>query len=170
MSTSPPDRIMGTVRPIDDRVGAVRMEDLYDTPIDDLWSALTDPERLARWMGDVRGDLVVGGTFEARFSSSWTGPGRVEVCDAPHRLLVTLDPGGEEETEVEATLVSEGGRTRLVIEERGLPLVNIGAYGAGWQAHVEDLGRHLRGQDAGDWRARWAALNDAYQALAADLS
>jgi len=44
------DRILGSLRSADDK-GVVRMEDRYDTDIDDLWSALTDPGRLARWYG-----------------------------------------------------------------------------------------------------------------------
>src|SRR5204863_3940045 len=73
--------------------GAVRMEDRYDTDIDDLWSALTEPQRLARWIGDVEGDLRLGGEFRARFTSSWEGAGRVDVCEPPRRRVVTLDPG-----------------------------------------------------------------------------
>src|SRR5712691_12809159 len=33
--------------------GVVRMQDSYDTETDDLWSAFTDPRRLARWIGEV---------------------------------------------------------------------------------------------------------------------
>ena len=29
--------------------GVVRMEDRFDTDVADVWSALTDPSRLARW-------------------------------------------------------------------------------------------------------------------------
>src|SRR5487761_1101663 len=32
---------------LDDGKGAARMEDIYDTDVEDLWSALTDPIRLA---------------------------------------------------------------------------------------------------------------------------
>ena len=66
------------------------MEDRFDTDIDDLWSALTDPRRLARWLGEVEGDLRLGGEFRARFfASGWEGTGRVEACEPPRRLLVT---------------------------------------------------------------------------------
>ena len=59
-------RILGSLRSADGK-GIVRMEDRYDTDIDDLWSALTDPRRLARWLGDIDGDLRLGGEFRARF-------------------------------------------------------------------------------------------------------
>jgi uncharacterized protein YndB with AHSA1/START domain len=59
-------RILGSLRTSDGK-GIVRMQDRYHTDIDDLWSALTEPRRLARWMGEVEGDLRLGGEFRARF-------------------------------------------------------------------------------------------------------
>jgi uncharacterized protein YndB with AHSA1/START domain len=165
-STSRSARIVGTLRRTEDGKGAVRVEDLYDTDIEDLWSALTDPRRLARWLADVDGDLRLGGRIHARFTSTWEGPGRIAVCDAPHRLAVTLSPGEPDETVIEATLAAEQGKTRLVIEERGIPVDEVPYHGAGWQAHVEDLAAHLRGAAAGDWHARWTALKPAYEDLA----
>ena len=163
-------RIVGTLRHIGDGKGAVRMEDTYGTDIDDLWSALTDPDRLGRWLADVKGDLRLGGQIHARFTSTWDGPGRIDVCEAPHHLLVTMDPGTPDETVIEATLVSEQDQTRLVIEERGIPVAEIAAHGAGWQAHVDDLTAHIQGQEPGNWRNRLAELKPAYEDLAARLA
>ena len=111
--------IIGTMRAVDETRGAVRVEEVYDTDIDDLWEACTTPERLARWIAEVSGDLRVGGTIHAVFTSTWTGPGRVEVCDAPHHLLLTMEPGTDDESQMEAWLTEEGSKTRLVVEERG---------------------------------------------------
>src|ERR1700692_3549543 len=55
-------RILGSLRSADGK-GVVRIEDRYDTDIDDLWSAITDPDRLARWHGRIAGDLRLGGEF-----------------------------------------------------------------------------------------------------------
>jgi hypothetical protein len=41
------NRILGSLRSADG-AGVVRIEDRYDTDIDDLWAALADPGRLAR--------------------------------------------------------------------------------------------------------------------------
>ena len=158
-------RILGSMSRIDEKRGAVRMEDVYDTDIADLWSAITEPDRLARWIATVDGDLRVGGSVRTYFTSTWEGPGRIDVCDAPTHLVVTMEPGTDDEAVIEAVLTAEGERTRLVVEERGLPLDGLFKYGAGWQAHIEDLGRHLSG--AGSvWRARWAELAPAYETLA----
>src|SRR5512132_4508483 len=61
------DRILGSLRSSDDK-GVVRMEDRYDTDIDDLWSALTDPGRLTRWIGEVEGDLPSAASSAHTFS------------------------------------------------------------------------------------------------------
>ena len=164
-------RILGSLSSADGK-GVVRMEDHFDTDMDDLWSALTDPTRLARWYGDVEGDLRVGGEYRARlFASGWEGTGRVEACEPPHRLLVsTKEPGRSGEGFIEVTLTADGDHTALVWEERGMPLDLIGAYGAGIQVHVEDLAEHIYGRGRVDAEARWNALMLAYQKLAADLS
>jgi uncharacterized protein YndB with AHSA1/START domain len=151
------------------------MEDRFDTEIDDLWSALTDPSRLARWLGEVEGDLRLGGEFRARFfASGWEGKGRVEACEPPERLLVLTkdadEPDELDEHAIEATLAVDGDQTTLVWEERGMPVDLLAAYGAGVQIHVEDLAAYLAGRELEDTRARWDALHPAYQELAADVS
>ena len=104
-----------TMRALDEKRGAVRVEDVYSTDIDDLWNACTTPERLARWIAEVTGDLRVGGAIHATFTSTWTGSGRIDVCDAPRHLLLALDPDTDDEAELEAWLTEEGDRTRLVV-------------------------------------------------------
>lgn len=154
--------VMGSMRD-EDGTGTVRMQDRYDTDIDDLWSALIEPDRLARWIAEVKGDLRLGGTFYARFTSTWEGPGRVDVCEAPRRLLLTMNPGQPDQTVIEARLTPDGAQTSLVIEERGLPLEDLPGHGAGWQAHVEDLAAYLAGREPADWRTRWVELTPRYQ-------
>src|SRR5260370_22943508 len=88
-SARPATRILGSLRSADGK-GVVRIEDRYHTDIDDLWSALTDPPRLARWYGQVEGDLRPGGEFRLYLESmGWDGTGRVEACEPPRRLLVS---------------------------------------------------------------------------------
>jgi len=161
-------RILGSLRSADGK-GVVRMEDRFGTDIDDLWSALTDPRRLARWLGDFEGDLRLGGEFRARFfASGWEGTGRVDACEPPQRLLVTTRHRDQtEEHAIEATLTADGDQTILVLEERGMPLEQLAAYGAGIQVHVEDLAAYLAGGERCDADARWNELLPAYQDLAA---
>ena len=100
------------------------------------------------------------------FTSSWTGPATIEVCDAPHHLLLTT--GAEDESQVEAWLTTEGAQTRLVVEERGLP-VGLAALlrrrlagapgGSRDRPRVRGScasGRLVVGRAADAWKARYA--------------
>jgi uncharacterized protein YndB with AHSA1/START domain len=164
-------RILGTLRSADGK-GVVRMEDRFDTDIDDVWSAITDPSRLARWYGEVEGDLRVGGEYRARlFATGWKGTGRIEACEPPHRLLVSAkEPDAAEAGLIEVTLAAEGGGTTLVWEERGMPLEFIAGYGAGIQIHVEDLGAYVAGRERVDAEARFGELHPAYKAVWANAT
>jgi uncharacterized protein YndB with AHSA1/START domain len=172
-------RILGSLRSADGK-GVVRIEDRYDTDIDDLWSAITDPGRLARWYGQVEGDLRPGGEFRLHLESDgWDGTGRVEACEPPRRLLVMTREADESwrkghgappfDEAIEATLTADGDQTILVIEVRGMPLDKIAFYGAGWQIHAENLATHLAGRERGDTEARWDELVPPYQDLAATI-
>jgi len=166
-------RILGSLRSADGK-GIVRMQDRFDTGIDDLWSALTDPPRLARWLGEVEGELRVGGEFHAHFyTSGWEGTGRVEVCEPPQRLLV-MTTGADESKEhaIEATLTAHGDHKILVMEERGMPPDQLAGYGAGIQIHIEDLATHIAGKERREAgvKQRWDELLPAYQDLAASTN
>ena len=170
-SNAPGSRILGSLRAADGK-GVVRMEDRFDTGIDDLWSALTDPRRLGRWLGEFEGDLRLGGEFRARFfASGWEGAGRVEACEPPRRLLVITTGTDQPWDEViEAALTADGDQTILVLEESGMPLNLLAAYGAGIQVHIEDLIAHIAGRDRCGADARWRELQPAYEDLAANVS
>jgi len=163
------NRILGSLRSADGK-GVVRMQDRFDTDIDDVWSALTDPLRLARWLGEVAGDLRLGGEYRFHFHASGSeGTGRVEACEPPRRLLLTHGLGQPDVQVIEATLAADGDQTILVVEERGMPVNLLAGYGAGIQVHVEDLGAHLAGRERCDAGARWGELQPAYEDLAAKV-
>lgn len=169
------DRILGSLRSFEGR-GVVRMEERYPSDVDDLWAALTDPDRLARWYGELEGELRLAGDFHARVrASGWQGDGHVEACEPSQRLLLTMRdadpaPGQPDETVIEIVLAADGAETILVLEERGMPLELLAAYGAGIQVHVEDLAAHISGRDPVDAHTRWGELFPSYQALANTIS
>ena len=168
-NSGPGPRILGSLQSAAGK-GIVHIEDRFATDIDDLWSALTEPGRLARWYGQVEGNLRPGGEFRLHVESAdIEAVGRVEACEPPRRLLVTSKEADEPDEEViEATLIADGGQTTLVLDQRGLPLDQLAAYGAGLQVHVEDLAAHIAGRERVT-QGRWGELLPAYQNLAADI-
>ena len=74
---------------------------------------------------------------------------------------------GPYEQVIEVVLAAGGDHTILVLEERGMPVNLLAAYGAGIQVRVEDLAAHLAGRERCDADARWDELTPAYQDLAA---
>lgn len=168
------DRIVGSLRSVGGK-GVVRMEARYASGIDDVWAALTDRDRLARWYGELDGDLRRGGDFHARIlASGWEGTGHVDACVPPQKLRLTMRdadprPGQPGETVIDVELAAAASETILVLEERGMPLDLLAAYGAGVQVHVEDLGAHIAGRDRVDAETRWGELFPTYQALAAGI-
>lgn len=161
--------VLGSLHSVDGE-GVVRMEDRLDTGIDDLWGALTEPDRLAHWYGEVEGELSQGGEFRVRIALSGERTGKVEACEPAQRLLLTMrdpdrQPGQPEQLVHEAQLAAEGARTRLVWEVRGMPVNLLPAYGAGIQIHVEHLADYLGGRELRDVEVRWNELFAAYEAL-----
>jgi uncharacterized protein YndB with AHSA1/START domain len=161
--------VLGSLHAVDGE-GVVRMEDRLDTGIDDLWGALTTPNRLAHWYGEVAGQLSQGGEFRVRIAIAGERRGQVEACEPPQRLLLTMrdpdpQPGQPEQTAIEAQLIAEGAQTTLVWEERGMPVNLLPAYGAGIQIHVEHLADYISGRELRNVETRWRELFAAYDAL-----
>lgn len=166
--SAPSDRILGSLDTVAGK-GVVRVADRFDATVEDVWAALTDPARLARWYGEVGGELRLGGAYHARLhASGWEGTGRVETCEPMQRLVVvTKHVNAEDEGVIEVTLLSEGQQTSVTWEERGMPVDYLAGYGAGIQIHVEDLGAHLAGGQRCDAETRFGQLFPVYQSLAA---
>ncbi|MGZ4459371.1 MAG: SRPBCC family protein [Nocardioidaceae bacterium] len=176
----PGRRILGDLDSADG-AGVVRIEDRYDTDIEDLWTALTDPARLARWFGQVEGDLRLGGQFRTYIEADdIESTGRVDACEPPRRLQLTTRETDESyqrgqgvppyDAGIEVTLTAVGDQTDLAIQVRGMPLDTIAFFGAGWQIHAENLATYLAGRERGDTEARWQELVPPYQDLAAQLT
>ena len=64
---------------------AVRAQRDYDAPIEDVWDALTNPERIGRWFLPISGDYRVGGHYQFEGNAG----GEILACERPHRLKVT---------------------------------------------------------------------------------
>lgn len=112
----------------------------------EVWSALTRPERLARWFGAVLETLP-----EARSVVLDVGgiPASVQVDEwrEPERLATRWTWQGEPTTRVIVALAVEEAGTRLRLEHAGLLVdSHVVGFGAGWEWALEALAAELVGE------------------------
>ncbi len=120
----------------------------YDARADDVWAALTDPERLKRWFLPISGTLEVGGSFQLEGNAG----GDILACERPKLLRVTF---GGPDSIVELRLTGQDGRTQLELEHTMPPEMapNGGSalwVGPGWDGAFLGLGLYLAGEAIGD--------------------
>ena len=132
-------------RPIEggDAVG-VLLRRSYPAEVEDVWNAVTDPERMKRWFLPVTGDLRVGGSYQLVGNAS----GEILTCEPPRLLRVTF---GGPTSIVELRLSPDGEETILELEHtvpKEIAQSGAGALyvGPGWDGALMGLDLYLRGE------------------------
>jgi uncharacterized protein YndB with AHSA1/START domain len=133
----------------------------YDAPIQDVWDACTQPDRLNRWFLQVSGDLRPGG----RFALAGNAGGEIVACDPPRELHLTWVYGDRPVDEVWLRLSPAGDATALELEHatvstevewEGRMLDVIPGLGSGWELPLAwALPRYLRGELPDRPAAEW---------------
>jgi uncharacterized protein YndB with AHSA1/START domain len=129
------------------RAGEARMVTLarsYEAPIEDVWDACTNPERIPRWFLPVSGDLREGGRYQVQGNAG----GLIERCEPPRGFTATWEFGGQVSwIELRLSATVDGG-TRFELEH--IAHVNDhwaqfgpGAVGVGWDLALLGLTQHL---------------------------
>ncbi|RKS73028.1 activator of Hsp90 ATPase-like protein [Actinomadura pelletieri DSM 43383] len=136
----------------------------YDTDVEDLWDAVTNADRIARWFLPVSGELRLGGRYELEGNAS----GTIEHCDPPKGFSATWEYGGQTSW-IEVRLTPEdGGRARFELEhiahvDDHWEQFGPGAVGIGWDMGLLGLALHVSsGMDApADLGKEWSATEEA---------
>jgi uncharacterized protein YndB with AHSA1/START domain len=121
----------------------VQMDRRYPSSAADVWDALTDPDRIRRWMMPISGDLRVGGNFQLEGNAG----GEILRCERPSLLRVTF---GDPSSLVEVRLAENGTETVLTLEHTVPKAMAGGVAGAlyvgpGWDGALLGLGLYLDG-------------------------
>lgn len=153
----------GTISP-EGPVAAVRFERSYAVSAQELWLALTDPERMRRWLGaavSIEGRRV-GGVVRLRWDSGEEMDGVITVFE-PERLLeyTWREAGLGIESLVRFELRPACSGTLLVLEHSRVPADQAPGFGAGWHGHLDALGAALAGQVV-DPHQRYRELQPEY--------
>ena len=121
----------------------------YDTPIGEVWDAVTQPDRIKRWFMPISGELRVGGSFQLQGNAG----GEILACEPPRLLRASF---GGPTSIVELRLTPQGDRQTLLELEHTVPIemAQSGAgalyVGPGWDGALLGLGLFLGGEAIGD--------------------
>lgn len=135
----------------------------YDTDQEDLWDAVTNPDRLPRWFLPVSGELRPGGRYQIEGNAG----GRIERCDEPERFEVTWEYA-EQVSWLTATLTPVAGGTGFELAHEA-PVdpgfwaqYGPGATGIGWDLGLLGLGLHIDSGEPVDptYADDWAVTRD----------
>jgi len=131
----------------------------YETSVNDLWDALTNPERIPRWFLPVSGDLRLRGRYQLEGNAG----GEVVRCDPPRDLGLTWEMRGQVSWVNVALSESSSNRTALRLEHIACVPDDMwntfgpGAVGVGWDSALLGLEQHfsdrvsVRPEDAMTW-------------------
>ena len=155
---------VGALRNDEERC-AVRFERLYDFTPAELWSAITDPTRLGRWLAEAQVDSGVGGHVRLAFDEGRT-EGRILTWDEPRVVEYEWRFDGEDESVVRFELRPQEFGTLLVLDHRRLGRAAGMGYAAGWHAHLDALAGAI---ELTAWQRRFEELLPAYRVQADEL-
>ncbi len=129
-------------------VGALLRRTYPSASPEDVWEAVTDPERVKRWFMPLSGDLRVGGTFQLEGNAG----GEILRCEPPKLLELTF---GGPTSLVAIRLTARGDDTVLELDHT-VPIAMAGSgagalfVGPGWDGGLLALGLYLRGEVSDD--------------------
>ena len=117
----------------------------YDTDMEDLWDAITNAERIPRWLMPISGDLRLGGRYQLEGNAG----GEVVLCEPPRRLGLTWGMQGQVSwVTVRLSEAAQGG-TLLTLEHMAHVPDDLwdqygpGAVGVGWDSMLLGLEQHV---------------------------
>jgi uncharacterized protein YndB with AHSA1/START domain len=132
----------------DAETATVTLQRRYPAAVEDVWDAITDPDRVRRWFLPLSGDLRPGGRFQLEGNAG----GEILSCEPPGHLAVTF---GGENSLVDVRLSADGQQTLLILEH-SVPLSLAGSaagalyVGPGWDGALMGVALYLEGKVAED--------------------
>jgi uncharacterized protein YndB with AHSA1/START domain len=157
----------GIVTTEDDGRQRLEFRRSWPDPIEDVWSALTEPDRLARWIGVYDGERAVGGrgTFAMTHEEGEPvgEPMTIVECDPPRRLVIEWVQQDTEGWRVDLDLRTEGGRTVLRFVQVFPAGTDVVDFAMGWHWYLEKLDAEVSGRPGpADWESFLAEVAAGY--------
>jgi uncharacterized protein YndB with AHSA1/START domain len=110
-------------------------------PVVDVWGAITDPSRSAKWFGPWQGEAGVGRTIKLQLAfeegQPWSDV-RIDACEATRHLAISMvDGGGEWRLSVELRALDDG--TELGFVQPLADPATVASVGPGWEYYLDML-------------------------------
>jgi uncharacterized protein YndB with AHSA1/START domain len=141
----------------------IRLRRDYAAAMDDVWDALTDPDRIGRWFLPISGDLRLGGSFQFEGNAG----GRILECDRPNGLHVTWAYGAGDASDIQLRLTPvDDEHTTFELEHTAVVPDEMweqfgpGAVGVGWDGGFLGLALHLATGRTVDDPLGWALTDE----------
>lgn len=157
----------GRIETRDDKDVLILTRD-FQASIEDIWAAVTRPDRMAGWIGTWTGDPA-SGSVSFLVSAEGDVPAQefdVLACDPPRSLRVRADGGGG--WELTFALTQNDGATTFEFGHVIDDPASLGMIGPGWDYYLDRLVAAESGADACaiDFdRDYYPALSEYYEAL-----
>ena len=162
----------GTIETRPDGTYVLRYERRLRHPIERVWAAITEPDRIEAWLARAELDLTEGGRVHLEWLNTdedgnrAVADGRVTRLDPPRVIEYDTDIHGLLRWE----LRPEGDATHLTLTVAAeLPDEHVAKVRAGWHVHIDFLEDALDGRpvDWSDWPMdRWEVHHERYLAAA----
>lgn len=141
----------------------------FRAPIEDVWAAVTESDRLARWIGEWTGDPADGAVqFRMGFEGEDATAERmlIEQCEPPHLLRLTstvlTDDPDQQVWHFRMDLTETDGVTTLLFAQDVPDVAMAEGVGPGWEFYLDRL---VAAETGGD--PATIVFDDYYPALKA---
>ncbi len=133
--------------------------------IREAWTAITEPDQTARWIGRWEGNGVQGQSVKLQMGfeegSAWSNVAITE-CRAPKFLRVqTVDDFGSWDLSVELHAGAQATELRFV--HHGLAPGSVGDIGPGWEYYLDQLIASITGEPFPVWDDYYPAQKEFFQ-------
>lgn len=118
----------------------------YPDAAADVWSAVVDPERMARWLGTYTGDPATGTVRFVMTGDAMEGDVQIVDC-SPHSRLEVVLATGDGPWPLTLELTDTGDGTTLRFQHRLSEPYDASGVGPGWQYYLDRLEASLHGSD-----------------------
>jgi uncharacterized protein YndB with AHSA1/START domain len=140
----------------------VRFERVYRRPPESVWKALTEPARLADWMGQSFVEPFVGGRYETMLDGLKPMRGRVRIWEPPTLLEYDFRNDHAPQSVARWELSPAESGTRVIFRHSGMPYAHANLMMPGWHVFLGRLGAVLDGAPPGEFDPPWRRLQDVY--------